>query len=306
MAPTSSPWHVARQSHPYDRLGVVLLLQGTHLAVGTHKGVVQQWDVAKRTKIREFGGHASRVGALSWRENVVTSGRGASATIHHATAHHTPHTIALSALMSCRQQRSADHQQGRAGAGTTREQADRTPTGGVRSAVVSRQPIPCLRRYTPPAHQPASALPLHADRRGLTESFTRAGNDNRLLIWDVNSTRPMYKYNDHSAAVKAIAWSPHQVRSHVCESRRFMARPVPNVNAHAHYSVGSWRRAEERRIATSDSGTCSTTSPCRPWTPGRRCATSCGPSPSTSWYDSPRPPLFTLPYSDSRASRRSR
>lgn len=37
------------------------------------------------------------------------------------------------------------------------------------------------------------------------------GNDNRLLIWDVNSTRPLYKYTDHAAAVKAIAWSPHQV-----------------------------------------------------------------------------------------------
>jgi WD40 repeat protein len=39
------------------------------------------------------------------------------------------------------------------------------------------------------------------------------GNDNRLLIWDVNSTRPLYKYTDHAAAVKAIAWSPHQVRT---------------------------------------------------------------------------------------------
>jgi len=36
------------------------------------------------------------------------------------------------------------------------------------------------------------------------------GNDNQLLIWSANSTSPMLKYVDHTAAVKAIAWSPHQ------------------------------------------------------------------------------------------------
>lgn len=36
------------------------------------------------------------------------------------------------------------------------------------------------------------------------------GNDNQLLIWDRNSERPLWTYDDHQAAVKAIAWSPHQ------------------------------------------------------------------------------------------------
>ncbi|KAB1217152.1 Protein FIZZY-RELATED 2 [Morella rubra] len=35
------------------------------------------------------------------------------------------------------------------------------------------------------------------------------GNDNRLLVWNQNSTQPMLKYCEHTAAVKAIAWSPH-------------------------------------------------------------------------------------------------
>jgi WD40 repeat protein len=60
--------------------------QGTHLAVGTNKGVVQQWDVAKRTKIREFGGHVSRIGALSWRDSVVTSGKQRARATAHARA----------------------------------------------------------------------------------------------------------------------------------------------------------------------------------------------------------------------------
>jgi len=36
------------------------------------------------------------------------------------------------------------------------------------------------------------------------------GNDNRLLVWDKLSTTPLYKFTDHTAAVKAISWSPHQ------------------------------------------------------------------------------------------------
>lgn len=36
------------------------------------------------------------------------------------------------------------------------------------------------------------------------------GNDNKLLIWNNFSSEPILKFNDHVAAVKAMAWSPHQ------------------------------------------------------------------------------------------------
>eukprot|EP00246_Nothoceros_aenigmaticus_P015858 TRINITY_DN6858_c0_g1_i1.p1 TRINITY_DN6858_c0_g1~~TRINITY_DN6858_c0_g1_i1.p1 ORF type:complete len:526 (+),score=59.29 TRINITY_DN6858_c0_g1_i1:154-1731(+) len=36
------------------------------------------------------------------------------------------------------------------------------------------------------------------------------GNDNRLNVWNMQSTQPVLTFNDHTAAVKAIAWSPHQ------------------------------------------------------------------------------------------------
>eukprot|EP00468_Gymnochlora_sp_CCMP2014_P002508 CAMPEP_0167759860 /NCGR_PEP_ID=MMETSP0110_2-20121227/11257_1 /TAXON_ID=629695 /ORGANISM="Gymnochlora sp., Strain CCMP2014" /LENGTH=490 /DNA_ID=CAMNT_0007646291 /DNA_START=75 /DNA_END=1547 /DNA_ORIENTATION=- len=36
------------------------------------------------------------------------------------------------------------------------------------------------------------------------------GNDNKLLIWNAQSSTPVIKFNEHAAAVKAIAWSPHQ------------------------------------------------------------------------------------------------
>ncbi|KAL2902262.1 Protein FIZZY-RELATED 2 [Bienertia sinuspersici] len=34
------------------------------------------------------------------------------------------------------------------------------------------------------------------------------GNDNRLFVWNQHSTQPILKYSEHTAAVKAIAWSP--------------------------------------------------------------------------------------------------
>jgi len=39
------------------------------------------------------------------------------------------------------------------------------------------------------------------------------GNDNKLFIWDAGigrSTDPLCSFEEHSAAVKAVAWSPHQ------------------------------------------------------------------------------------------------
>jgi len=37
------------------------------------------------------------------------------------------------------------------------------------------------------------------------------GNDNKLLIWSAQQHQlPVFRFEDHTAAVKAIAWSPHQ------------------------------------------------------------------------------------------------
>ena len=37
------------------------------------------------------------------------------------------------------------------------------------------------------------------------------GNDNKLMIWDQRTNTISAKFNEHQAAVKAIAWSPHTV-----------------------------------------------------------------------------------------------
>lgn len=42
------------------------------------------------------------------------------------------------------------------------------------------------------------------------QQLCSGGNDNKLLVWNTHATEPILKYTDHSAAVKAMAWSPHQ------------------------------------------------------------------------------------------------
>ena len=36
------------------------------------------------------------------------------------------------------------------------------------------------------------------------------GNDNNLMVWDKLAREPLHKFTEHTAAVKAISWSPHQ------------------------------------------------------------------------------------------------
>ncbi|KAF2747601.1 anaphase promoting complex protein [Sporormia fimetaria CBS 119925] len=36
------------------------------------------------------------------------------------------------------------------------------------------------------------------------------GNDNKLMVWEKLNDEPTFKWSEHQAAVKAIAWSPHQ------------------------------------------------------------------------------------------------
>lgn len=42
------------------------------------------------------------------------------------------------------------------------------------------------------------------------QMFCSGGNDNKLLIWTPKSEEPIFKTSKHKAAVKALAWSPHQ------------------------------------------------------------------------------------------------
>jgi cell division cycle 20-like protein 1 (cofactor of APC complex) len=42
------------------------------------------------------------------------------------------------------------------------------------------------------------------------QQLASGGNDNKLLVWNTFSNQPVHIFSQHNAAVKALAWSPHQ------------------------------------------------------------------------------------------------
>ena len=50
------------------------IFQGNLVAVGTHRGYVQIWDVAANKKLNVLEGHSARVGALAWNGDSLSSG----------------------------------------------------------------------------------------------------------------------------------------------------------------------------------------------------------------------------------------
>jgi len=48
--------------------------RGDKVAVGTHRGFVQVWDVAANKRVNTLQGHSARVGALAWSGDMLSSG----------------------------------------------------------------------------------------------------------------------------------------------------------------------------------------------------------------------------------------
>ena len=127
--------------------------RGSHIAVGTNKGLVHIWDAQKERRLRTMTGHSARVGALAWNDHILSSGS-RDRTIAHRDV--------------------------------------RLPSQFVGKLIGHKQEV-CGLRWNGDDGQLASG-----------------GNDNKLIVWDRRSENPLFKFGDHTAAVKAIAWSPHQ------------------------------------------------------------------------------------------------
>ncbi|KAJ5114946.1 hypothetical protein NUU61_000705 [Penicillium alfredii] len=133
--------------------------RGTHLSIGTGRGMVQIWDAEHCRRLRTMTGHTNRVGALAWNDHILTSGS-RDRLIYHRDV--------------------------------------RSPDQWLRQLSGHKQEV-CGLKWNTNDGQLASG-----------------GNDNKLMVWDKLNEAPLYRFSDHSAAVKAIAWSPHQ--SHLLAS----------------------------------------------------------------------------------------
>ena len=103
---------------------------------------------------------------------------------------------------------------GNGGAATNRSGSDGGGSGPAMqgrtfSGSSSHRSRGCLVRTLSAHKQEVCGLKWSFDGRHLASG----GNDNKLLVWDSaggRATTPVCRFSDHTAAVKAVAWSPHQ------------------------------------------------------------------------------------------------
>jgi cell division cycle 20-like protein 1 (cofactor of APC complex) len=152
--------------------------KGSTVAIGTKNGKIHIYDANKTQLLRSYATHQGRCGSMSWNGPILSSGS-RDCTIQH------------------------------------RDVREASPT--FRRLQAHKQEV-CGVRWSP--------TELGGSGRGYLAS---GGNDNALLVWDSRwdssssshhgadggigdgdaSAKPLWKFRDHKAAVKAISWSPH-------------------------------------------------------------------------------------------------
>ncbi|KAI7083206.1 WD40 repeat-like protein [Hortaea werneckii] len=131
--------------------------RGSHLAIGTSKGLLQIYDTVGERRLRTMTGHTARISSLAWNAHILSTGSRDRTILHRDV----------------------------------------------------RSPQQFIRRLT--GHkQEVCGLKWNAE----TEQLASGGNDNKIFVWDKMDERWLHRWGEqeggHKAAVKAIAWSPHQ------------------------------------------------------------------------------------------------
>jgi cell division cycle protein 20 (cofactor of APC complex) len=150
------------------------------MAIGTSNSEVQLWDAEKCKLLRNMPGHCARVGALAWNGHLLSSGSRDATITHH--------------------DHRAAQQRGQSAALAVPPLATAVRLG--RGALVGSG-----RLHAPPEE----VCGLKWAPGGV--QLASGGNDNLLNIWDerrVATAPPVFSFDQHHAAVKALAWCPWQ------------------------------------------------------------------------------------------------
>ncbi|KAI7881508.1 WD40-repeat-containing domain protein [Mucor mucedo] len=126
---------------------------GSLLSVGSNSGKVHLYDTQRLRRVRTWNNHTMRVGAISWKSNILSTG-GRDHTIFHQDV---------------------------------------------------RSQNPHFNRMQQHSHEVCG---LQWNNEGTM--LASGGNDNQLLLWDSHSNSIVHRLNQHTAAVKALSWSPHK------------------------------------------------------------------------------------------------
>lgn len=131
--------------------------RGSHLAIGTNKGLLLIYDTVAERRLRTMTGHSARISSLAWNAHVLSTGSRDRSILHRDV---------------------------------------RMPAQSIAKLTGHKQEV--------------CGLKWNQD----TEQLASGGNDNKIFVWDKMDSRWQHRWGEqeggHRAAVKAIAWSPHQ------------------------------------------------------------------------------------------------
>ncbi|GAB0491875.1 hypothetical protein MMPV_003130 [Pyropia vietnamensis] len=212
--------------------------RGRELAVGTMSGVVHVWDAATGQRVRSLPGHFSRVGVVAWSSTLLSSGsrdhrvlnrdlRVGNAVVHELASHRqevcglrwSDDELQLASggndnklliwnattLSSARGAAAA----AAGGAGPGVRSSGWTPSGADDAFIgntVGDGDVSSGRSRS----SGSSFSSLRSGSRGRSGAVATPASTPGGVSIGAHGSSPQIRFSDHAAAVKAIAWSPHQ------------------------------------------------------------------------------------------------
>lgn len=224
-------------------------LQTNHLAIGTSTGRVLLYDTQATRRLRDdLTSHESRVGALAWsgssclasgsrdRNILLQDTRSPSSTNNNNVSNSSSGSGERARGYSAVGEREGMMQVvfsspmlpppplTAASAAATAMAAEfvmplipssssfllspQSPFASLNNSTASAASSSSTTRYLRGHRQEICGLKWSFDDKLLASG----GNDNKLFVWHPShlTDKPLFQFEDHIAAVKAVAWSPHQ------------------------------------------------------------------------------------------------
>jgi len=174
--------------------------KGTTLAVGTLAGRLHIYDANTLQLQRTYqAAHAQRIGALAWNTHVLSSGS-RDRMVHHRDVREASsrpfRKCAGHRQEVCGLKWSGDSASGGGGSNAT------LASGGNDNKVCIWDLRGSARAGSGSGHGPGSSAGGSSGGLGLGAQ-TGAGGE------DIPNDTPVWKFHEHTAAVKALAWDPH-------------------------------------------------------------------------------------------------
>lgn len=154
--------------------------EGNLLAVGRKSGTIEIWDVSRKACLRTVShAHTQRIGTLTW-DSCPNKPEGGSFSILASGGRDK--------IIVCHDMRMSQTQ--------------------ISRWEVHRQEVCGIKWSNDWRYSKLSCPSVYRSHGNAGRLLASGGNDNKVYVWSLGYSRPLLSLSDHSAAVKALAWSP--------------------------------------------------------------------------------------------------